>query len=111
MLICEDGSFHGSVSGGCVEGAVILEAMEALETGQCRRLRYGVADADAFAVGLACGGEIELVVEPVGLGQGMDPALLERLARPKRPDSRLACSWICQLAARLDFGADRSFRV
>jgi xanthine dehydrogenase accessory factor len=54
--------------------------MEALETGQCRRLRYGVADADAFAVGLACGGEIELVVEPVGLGQGMDPALLERLA-------------------------------
>ena len=80
MLICEDGSFHGSVSGGCVEGAVILEAMEALETGQCRRLRYGVADADAFAVGLACGGEIELVVEPVGLGQGMDPALLERLA-------------------------------
>ena len=80
MLICEDGSFHGSVSGGCVEGAVILEATEALETGQCRRLRYGVADADAFAVGLACGGEIELVVEPVGLGQGMDPTLLERLA-------------------------------
>ena len=80
MLVCEDGSFHGSVSGGCVEGAVILEAMEALETGQCRRLRYGVADADAFGVGLACGGEIELVVEPVGLGQGMDPALLERLA-------------------------------
>ena len=39
MLICEDGSFHGSVSGGCVEGAVILEAMEALETGQCRRLQ------------------------------------------------------------------------
>jgi xanthine dehydrogenase accessory factor len=80
MLICEDGSFHGSVSGGCVEGAVILEAMEALEDGQCRRLRYGVADADAFAVGLACGGEIELVVEPVGQGQGMDPAWLERLA-------------------------------
>ena len=79
MLICEDGSFHGSVSGGCVEGAVILEATEALETGQCRRLRYGVADADAFAVGLACGGEIELVVEPVGQGQGMDPAVLERL--------------------------------
>ena len=79
MLISEDGSFHGSVSGGCVEGAVILEAMETLETGQCRRLRYGVADADAFGVGLACGGEIELVVEPVGLGQGMDPALLERL--------------------------------
>ena len=49
MLICADGSFHGSVSGGCVEGAVVLEALEALEAGQCRRLRYGVADADAFA--------------------------------------------------------------
>ena len=79
MLICADGSFHGSVSGGCVEGAVVLEALEALEAGQCRRLRYGVADADAFAVGLACGGEIELVVEPVGQGQGVDPAILERL--------------------------------
>ncbi|MDG2462767.1 MAG: XdhC family protein, partial [Planktomarina sp.] len=43
MLICADGSFHGSVSGGCVEGAVVLEALEALEAGQCRRLRYGVA--------------------------------------------------------------------
>ena len=79
MLICEDGRFFGSVSGGCVEGAVVLEAAEALATGQCLRLRYGVADADAFAVGLACGGEIELVVEPVGQGQGMDPAVLERL--------------------------------
>jgi len=79
MLICEDGRFFGSVSGGCVEGAVVLEAAEALATGQCRRLRYGVADVDAFAVGLACGGEIELVVEPVGQGQGMDPAVLERL--------------------------------
>ena len=73
MVICADGSFHGSVSGGCVEGAVVLEA------GQCLRLRYGVADADAFAVGLACGGEIELVVEPVGQGQGIAPAVLERL--------------------------------
>ena len=58
---------------------MVLEAAEALATGQCLRLRYGVADADAFAVGLACGGEIELVVEPVGQGQGMDPAVLERL--------------------------------
>ena len=49
MLICEDGRFFGSVSGGCVEGAVVLEAAEALATGQCRRLRYGVADVDAFA--------------------------------------------------------------
>ena len=96
MLICEDGRFFGSVSGGCVEGAVVLEAAEALATGQCLRLRYGVADADAFAVGLACGGEIELVVEPVGQGQGMDPAVLERLVEAQSARKPIA---FVQLAA------------
>ena len=46
----------GSVSGGCVEGAVVAEALEALEDGRPRLLEYGVSDAEAFAVGLACGG-------------------------------------------------------
>ena len=48
----------GSVSGGCVEGAVVVEALEALEDGRPRMLEYGVSDAEAFAVGLACGGRI-----------------------------------------------------
>ena len=60
------GDMVGSVSGGCVEGAVVLEALEALQAQQPRVLEYGVSDGDAFAVGLACGGTIKILVEPVG---------------------------------------------
>ena len=81
LVVCEDGSFHGSVSGGCVEGAVVLEALETLANGTCRLLEYGVNDADAFAVGLACGGTIRIMVEPVGIGQGIAPSLLENFER------------------------------
>ena len=69
----------GSVSGGCVEGAVVAEALEALDDGAPRLLEYGVSDAEAFAVGLACGGRIRVMVEPVGVGQGPDTELLQRL--------------------------------
>ena len=63
-------AFQGSVSGGCVESAVILDATEAMKDGACRILNFGVTDENAFDVGLACGGEIEVMVEPVGIGQG-----------------------------------------
>lgn len=66
LAINADGEIEGSVSGGCVEGAVILEAIEAIETGRQLLLEYGVSDDDAFAVGLACGGKIRVLVEPVG---------------------------------------------
>ena len=66
LVIAGDGEMQGSVSGGCVEGAVVLEAVEALEKGEQRLLEYGVSDGDAFAVGLACGGTIRVLVEPVG---------------------------------------------
>lgn len=66
MVIAADGEMQGSVSGGCVEGAVMVEALEAAEDGQHRLLEYGVSDGDAFAVGLACGGTIRVLVEPVG---------------------------------------------
>ena len=66
LVIGGDGRIEGSVSGGCVEGAVIVEAMEALEDGHHRLLEFGVSDEDAFAVGLACGGTIRVLVEPVG---------------------------------------------
>lgn len=66
MVIDADGAFEGSVSGGCVEGAVVFEAAEALVAGEMRVLEYGVSDDDAFAVGLACGGRIKVLVEPVG---------------------------------------------
>jgi len=66
LAISGQGEIMGSVSGGCVEGAVIVEAMEAIEDGAARELEFGVSDDDAFAVGLACGGTIRVLVEPVG---------------------------------------------
>ncbi|MBU2993102.1 XdhC/CoxI family protein [Octadecabacter sp. 1_MG-2023] len=74
LVIREDGHMMGSVSGGCVEGAVVTEALDALEDGAARMLEYGVSDEDAFAVGLACGGRVKILVEPVGgTGQGAMP--------------------------------------
>lgn len=70
LVIAEDGQFEGSVSGGCVEGAVILEALEAMADGAPRLLDYGVSDGDAFGVGLACGGNIRILVEPVATAKG-----------------------------------------
>lgn len=66
LVIDGDGAMEGSVSGGCVEGAVVLEALDALASGTARLLTYGVSDDDAFAVGLACGGTIRVLVEPLG---------------------------------------------
>jgi xanthine dehydrogenase accessory factor len=66
MVVSGDGQIEGSVSGGCVEGAVMVEAMDALDSGKGTLLEFGVSDGDAFAVGLACGGTIKVLVEPVG---------------------------------------------
>lgn len=61
----EDGKIVGSVSGGCIEGAVVSEAMEVMETGKPRVLEYGITNELAWEVGLACGGEIHVYVEKV----------------------------------------------
>jgi xanthine dehydrogenase accessory factor len=66
LVVSAAGEIMGSVSGGCVEGAVVAEAVEALADGRPRLLSFGVSDDDAFAVGLACGGKISVLVEPVG---------------------------------------------
>ena len=80
LAISGAGALMGSVSGGCVEGAVVAEAMEALQDGRPRLLTYGVSDDSAFAVGLACGGTIRILVEPVGDGpQAFSPALLAEI--------------------------------
>ena len=65
MVVAPDGTVSGSVSGGCVEGAVYELATEVTETGVPVLQRYGVSDDDAFAVGLTCGGTIDIFVEPV----------------------------------------------
>lgn len=82
LVMDQDGAMEGSVSGGCVEGAVMVEALEAIEDGKPRLLTYGVSDDDAFAVGLACGGTIRVLVEPVGASLPLDvlAALTDRIA-------------------------------
>jgi xanthine/CO dehydrogenase XdhC/CoxF family maturation factor len=65
LVIDHDGNFMGSVSGGCVEGAVVTEALDIIESGRPRVLAFGVADETAWKVGLACGGRIRVYVEPL----------------------------------------------
>jgi xanthine/CO dehydrogenase XdhC/CoxF family maturation factor len=65
LVIDGDGNFMGSVSGGCVEGAVITDALDVMKTGEPRILDFGVADETAWKVGLACGGKIRIYVEPL----------------------------------------------
>ena len=83
LAISSDAELAGSVSGGCVESAVAAEALEALEDGACRILSYGVSDEEAFGVGLACGGEIRVMVEPIEVGHGPDVSLLRSLAEAR----------------------------
>jgi CTP:molybdopterin cytidylyltransferase MocA len=66
LAVNERGEFEGSVSGGCVEAAVITAALEAIRDGKARRLGYGVTNERAWELGLACGGRIEVYVERVG---------------------------------------------
>lgn len=82
MAVSELGEMVGSVSGGCIEGAVVLEAMEAIAAGVPRLLSYGVADETAFSAGLACGGTITVLVEPAAALLGMlEELIAARAAR------------------------------
>jgi xanthine/CO dehydrogenase XdhC/CoxF family maturation factor len=65
IAVRDDGTFLGSVSGGCVEGVVIEAALAAIGDGKDRELEFGVTDQQAWEVGLACGGRIKILVEPV----------------------------------------------
>ena len=77
MAVSGAGEIAGSVSGGCVEAAVVAEAQAAMRDGQSRLLTFGVSDDDAFAVGLACGGTIRVLLQPVG--GALSAAVLEAL--------------------------------
>ena len=65
LAVSESGKMCGSVSGGCVESDVYENAREVLETGEPKLLSYGIADEEAWSVGLPCGGEIDVFVERV----------------------------------------------
>jgi xanthine/CO dehydrogenase XdhC/CoxF family maturation factor len=65
LVIDGEGNFLGSVSGGCVEGAVVEEALDVIASGAAKTLEFGVADETAWRVGLSCGGRIKVYVEKV----------------------------------------------
>lgn len=97
LLVAEDGRIAGSVSGGCVEGAAAEAVQEARRTGQAAVVRYGVSDEQAWSVGLACGGIIDVLVEPSvpaavlaaarGDGAGMGSTVLTELPAVTPPPS------------------------
>jgi xanthine dehydrogenase accessory factor len=95
LVISGAGDIMGSVSGGCVEGAVVVEALEAMADGRPRLLTYGVSDNEAFAVGLACGGTIRVLVDPVA-ETALAPALLGDLVTARAAGQPVA------MVARLD---------
>ncbi len=86
MLVHGDGRFEGSVSGGCVETDIMQTAAEVIAGAPAQVKRYGVADAAAWEVGLPCGGEIAVLVQPVS-AEGFDPELFDRIAEA-RADGR-----------------------
>ncbi|MGB3409227.1 MAG: XdhC family protein [Jannaschia sp.] len=86
LAISADAELVGSVSGGCVEGAVVAEALDAMADGTHKVLEYGVSDDDAFAVGLACGGTIRILLETVGGSLPVD-TLDELVARRARSEA------------------------
>ena len=65
LAVEENGAFVGSVSGGCVEAAVVREALDVIKDGKARMLEYGVSDEQAWDVGLACGGTIRVYLESI----------------------------------------------
>ena len=119
LAVSGAGDIMGSVSGGCVEGAVVTEGIDALADGKSRVLTFGVSDETAFNVGLACGGTIRVLVEPVGAG--LPVAMLEdlvaaRAARQPRAYGVHPVTWARRLvgadtgdaAIRARFRSDRS---
>jgi xanthine dehydrogenase accessory factor len=82
MLVHADGRFEGSVSGGCVEGDILDTAAQVIAGAPFAVKTYGVADDSAWQVGLPCGGEISVMVQPVG-ADGFDPELFDRIAEAR----------------------------
>src|SRR4026209_1661807 len=98
LVIDDQGNFLGSVSGGCVEGAVVTEALDVIESGKPRTLEFGVADETAWKVGLSCGGTIRVVVEKVDE---------RRLAIPKAWKTGRAARRAAVVVTNQDSGAQR----
>ena len=105
LAISEDAQIVGSVSGGCVEGAVVAEALDAMADGSHKVLEYGVSDDEAFAVGLACGGTIRVFLESVGGSLPVD-LLSDLVDRRSRSEAVGQAVNVTTGAARLIDAAD-----
>ncbi len=88
MLVHQDGRFEGSVSGGCVEGEILDTAAKVIAGAPFSVQKYGVADDSAWQVGLPCGGEIAVMVQPVS-AEGFDPELFDRIAEAREAGKAL----------------------
>ena len=91
MIVHQDGRFEGSVSGGCVENDILTTAAEVIAGAPFSVKTYGVADSAAWEVGLPCGGEISVMVQPVS-ADGFDPELFDRIAEARDSGSALSVS-------------------
>lgn len=91
MLVHEDGRFEGSVSGGCVENAILASAEGVIASGQAALHRFGVSDGDAWEAGLPCGGEIAVLVQPVA-EHGFPMAVIDAIATARADGDVLAVS-------------------
>ena len=103
MAVCDTGSFVGSVSGGCVEAAVVDEARAVMKDGALHVVEYGVSDDEAWAVGLACGGKVRISIVPIGEGGLGDDTLHDLIVARETHDPVV-------LATRLDTGAHELWR-
>ena len=92
LAVREGGDFVGSVSGGCVEGAVVEQALQVMESGASESLSFGVTDEMAWEVGLACGGQVRIYVERFADRETLDALLAARARREPRV-------WLCWLDA------------
>lgn len=91
LAVSGSGEIMGSVSGGCVESAVVTEALDALADGRSRVLTFGVTDETAFSAGLACGGTIRVLVEPIDGAAGLPATMLADLVAARAARSPRAC--------------------
>jgi xanthine dehydrogenase accessory factor len=107
MLVSQDRELAGSVSGGCVEGSVIQSALPLMESGTAKRLAYGVADEDAWAVGLSCGGKMQVFLERFLAfdARAEEQAVWQRLQRCWQENEP------CILLTRLEDGPGQHFLV
>ncbi|MDH3208545.1 MAG: XdhC family protein [Gemmatimonadota bacterium] len=101
MAICDTGAFVGSVSGGCVEAAVVDEAQGVMAEATPRTVQYGISDEEAWVVGLACGGKVRISIVPVGPAGLEDDVLEELIAAREAHQGVVLATWLDSAVHRI----------